>query len=64
MNKGSMIMILTKDDYVKEAERQRSNHAYYEKLNEHPTLGYALEIKKYVEFTFSRRQIDKKLRIS
>ena len=59
-DKGSTVVVLSKDDYIKEAERQLNNHAHYQKLNADPTLGYASVIKKYVESMFSRRQIDKR----
>ena len=56
-DKGSVVVVLSKDDYIKEAERQLSNHAHYQKLNSNSTLRYASVIKKYVESMFSRRQI-------
>ena len=54
-DKGSAVVVLSKDDYIKDAERQLNNHAHYEKLHKYPILRYSLEIKKYVEFMFSKR---------
>ena len=53
VDKGSAVVVLSKDDYIQEAEWQLNNHGHYEKLNEDPTLWYASETKKYVEFMLS-----------
>ena len=37
-NKGSAVVVLSKEDYIKEADRQLNNHAHYQKLNADPTL--------------------------
>ena len=35
-HKGFVIMVLSKNDYIKEAEQQLNNHTHYEKVNADP----------------------------
>ena len=37
-NKGFVVVVLRKDDYIKETERQLNNHAHYEKLRPHTAI--------------------------
>ena len=43
-DKGSTIVVISKDDYMKEAHRQLSIQSYYQKLIVDPTSQYTLEI--------------------
>ena len=36
-DKGSAVVVLSKEDYINEAERQLNNHAHYVRLNADPT---------------------------
>ena len=37
-DKGSAVVVLSKQDYIIEAERQLNNHAHYTKLNADPSI--------------------------
>ena len=59
-DEGSTVVMLSKEDYIKEADRQLNNHTYYQKLDVDLTPQYASEIKSFIHSMFSRGQIDKK----
>ena len=42
-DKGSAVVVLSKEDYILEAERQLSNTAYYSKLAKDPSMLYATD---------------------
>ena len=58
-NKGSAVVILSKEDYVEEAMRQLNNVSHYHKLPSDPTVKNAMEIKKEVNILFTRALIDR-----
>ena len=47
-DKGSAVVVLKKNDYIKEAERQLGNEDHYQKIEKDPTPFYTAEIKKVV----------------
>ena len=59
-NKGSTVVVLSKEDYIEEADRQLNNHSYYQKLGADPDFRYASEIKSFINSMFARGQIEKK----
>ena len=61
-DKGSAVVVLSKEDYINEAERQLNDHAHYTKLNADPTLRFAVEIKSFIHSMFTNGQIDKNTR--
>ena len=36
IDKGFAVMVLSKNDYIKEAEQELNNHTHYEKVNADP----------------------------
>ena len=52
-DKGSAVIILSKEDYINEAERQINNHAHYVRLNTDPTPRSAAEIKSFLHSMFA-----------
>ena len=61
-DKGSAVVVLSKKDYINEAERQLNNHAHYTKLHIDPTPRFILEIKSFINSMFAKGQIDKHTR--
>ena len=47
-DKGSALVVLSKEDHIKKAEQQLNNQSYYQKLNKNPTLRYTSEIKSFI----------------
>ena len=45
-DKGSAVVVLNREDYIREADRQLNNHTYYQKLTADPTTQHAAEIKQ------------------
>ena len=45
-DKGSAVVILSKEDYISEAERQLNNHAHYTKLDVDPTPRFRSQNKE------------------
>ena len=58
-DKGSAVVVLSREDYIEKARSQLSNANYYKKLASDPTPTYAAEIKQFVNLMFERRLIDK-----
>ena len=56
------MVVLSKNDYISEADRQLNNVSYYQKLTADPTFQYASEVKEFVDSMFNRGLIDKKIR--
>ena len=52
-DKGSAVVVLSKEDYVNEAERQLNNHGHYTRLNVDPTHCFAAEIKSAIHSMFT-----------
>ena len=63
-DKGSAIVMMSKDDYIKEAHQQLNAQLYYQKLTVDPTPQYMSEIKCYVLSMFDRGLINKNTRKS
>ena len=47
-DKGSAVVVLRKEDYINEADRQLRNEDHYRKLENNPTALYTTEIKSVV----------------
>ena len=47
-NKGSTVVMLNKEGYIKEADRLLNNQRYYQNLDVDPTPRYASEIKSII----------------
>ena len=62
-DKGSAVVVLSKEDYLKEADWQLNNQDYYQKLDVDPTHQYVSEVKSYINSMFTRGQIDKQTKI-
>ena len=58
-DKGSAVVILSKEDYIKEAMRQLNNASHYRKLPSDPTMKISTEIKEVVNGLFTRGLIDR-----
>ena len=58
-DKESAVFVLSKQDYMNEAERQLNKHAHYVRLNADPTPRSIAEIKSFINFMFANGQIDK-----
>ena len=63
-DKGSAVVVLSRADYIKEADRQLSNELHYQKLSADPTTHHTTKIKEFVHLMFSKGSIDKKSRDS
>ena len=61
-DKGSAVVVLSKEDYIREADRQLNNPTHYCQLTADPTSQYSTEIKAFVDSMFHRGLIDKKTR--
>ena len=63
-DKGSAVVVLSKQDYIKESNRPLSKSVYYQKLSTDPTLQYSMEVnvKQYVDSMFHIRLINKKVK--
>ena len=58
-DKGSAVVVLSKEDYINEAERQLSNTMFYCKLDKDTTATHAKEVKAVVQSTFTRGLLDR-----
>ena len=58
-DKGSVVVILSKEDYIKEAMRQLNNVSHYHKLPSNPTVKNATKIKGVENSLFTRGLIDR-----
>ena len=61
-DKGSAVVVLSKKDYINEAERQLNSHAHYTKLGADLTPQFVVEIKSFIHSMFANGQIDKHTR--
>ena len=61
-DKGSAVIVFSKEDYINEAELQLNNHAHYTKLNKDPIFRSAVEIKSFMNSMLANGQIDKHTR--
>ena len=52
------MVVLSKEDYIKEADRQLNNTTYYQQLAEDATVQYTTEIKKFVTSMINKGHID------
>ena len=55
-----MVVVLSKEDYIKEADHQLNNNVYYQQLTADPTSQHISEVKHFVRSMFERRLINKK----
>ena len=46
----SAVVVLSKEDYINEVERQLNNHRHYTKLNADPTSGSSVKVKSCINF--------------
>ena len=58
-DKGSAVVVLSREDYIEKAQSQLSNTDHYKKLASDPTPIYATEIKQFVISMFERKLINK-----
>ena len=61
-DKGSAVVVLSKEDYIKEADRQLNESVFYRKLSADPTSQYSTEVKQCVDSMFRRGLIDKRVK--
>ena len=61
-DKGSTVVVLSKEDYIKEASWQLNESVYYQKLPADPTSQYTMEVKQCVDSMYRRELIDKKVK--
>ena len=61
-DKGSTVVMLSKEDYIKEADWQLNESVFYRKLSADPTSQHSMEVKQFVDSVLQRRVIDKKAR--
>ena len=54
-DKGSAVVVLSKEDYIENAQNQLSNANHYERLASDPTPTYAAKMKQFVISMFERR---------
>ena len=59
-DKGSAVVVLSKDDYINEANRQLNESVYHRKLPVDPTSQYTMEVKQCVDSMYRRGLIDRK----
>ena len=48
-DKGSAVVVFSKEDYIKEANRQLNESVYCRKFSTEPTSRYTMEVKQCVE---------------
>ena len=61
-DKGGNIVIMNREDYIKEGLRQLSDHNHYEVLNEDPTLNYNNQIHQVLQQAVNLDIIDEKMK--
>ena len=61
-DKGGNIVIMNREDYIKEGLRQLSDHNHYELLNEDPTLNYNNQIHQVLQQAVNLEIIDEKMK--
>ena len=61
-DKGSTVVVLKKEDYITEAERQLRNENHYQKLEKDPTPLYVAEIKNVVAKMYTNGAFDKTIK--
>ena len=59
-DKGSVIVVRDREDYLKECNEQLSNENIYEKCNEFPAVQLNKEIRPTLSSMLSKKEIDKK----
>ena len=59
-DKGSAVVVVSKEDYIKEANWQLNESVYYRKLPADPTSQYTMEVKRCVDLMYRRELRDKK----
>ena len=55
-DKGSVAVMLSREDNIKEANRQLNKSAYYRKLQVDPTSQYTMEVKQCVDSMYSMKE--------
>ena len=58
-DKGSTVVMLSKEDYIQEAMRQLNNISHYRKLPSDPMMKHATEMKEVIDSLFMRGLIDR-----
>lgn len=58
-DKGGAIVIMNRDDYIKEADRQLSDTSFYKILQSDPTFEYKEIVKENLEALLEAKEIDK-----
>ena len=64
LDKGSAVVVLSEDNYIREANWQLNTKSYYQKLPANLTSQPMSEIKIFADSMFNRGLIDKKSEIS
>ena len=57
-DKGSAVVVMSREDYVAEAHRQLGDIQYYHQLDKDPTEALSTEITELIEQMAERRSID------
>lgn len=60
-DKGGAIVIMNRDDYIKEADRQLSDTSFYKVLQSDPTDEFKQIVKENVEALLEAKEIDKNM---
>jgi len=58
-DKGSATVVMSREAYIADAQRQLSNNRYYRKLDMDPTQHYAEQVKTLVHTIFNHGHIQK-----
>jgi hypothetical protein len=57
-DKGSCVVVMDKQAYLDEAEKQLSNNSYYLPVDEDPTEKYRQEVQIFIEEMYNKGEID------
>ena len=58
-DKGSTVVVISKEDYINKVQQQLNDTNYYQKLNKDPTSSYITEIRRVVTMMFDKGLINK-----
>ena len=59
-DKGSTVVVLSRQDYIHEANRPLNNTTYYQQLTAEPTPQHTSEVTNFMSSVFTRGLINKK----
>ena len=58
-DKGSTVVVISKEDYINKVQQQLNDTNYYQKLNKDPTSSYITEIRRIMTMMFDKGLINK-----